>query len=370
MRKNKLIVLTAILLSAVLTLTACNNGRNVPELVEPVGGQQTFRPVSRRNMGKMDILVGNVTAKQYCHFFKDNVAIDSIECSIGQYVNEGDVVCKADVEAVKQQIDSLNAQVKLLNIAHSEDATINECLLENATNNKQLTEYMKNMGQASEEDIKNAENQIDMCYENERYSKEMYDYQLKKLNESIAELQKIADDGTLKAKKSGYVTYVKSLEDGNLAKANENVVVISDYDDKYIEILETTNSYKFSKYELKFAYIDGIKTPITELNYTEEELAYANAEKAYPLQRFVPVEDVDLTLGDKVVLQFYKFDKNDVLCVGRDSSQSDEDGLFVYVKNEDGTLEKRYYEAGLFDTFYIEVLDGLEEGEMVLYEQE
>ena len=54
MRKNKLIVLTAILLSAVLTLTACNNGRNVPELVEPVGGQQTFRPVSRRNMGKMD----------------------------------------------------------------------------------------------------------------------------------------------------------------------------------------------------------------------------------------------------------------------------------------------------------------------------
>ncbi|MBP5309261.1 MAG: biotin/lipoyl-binding protein, partial [Lachnospiraceae bacterium] len=62
--------------------------------------------------------------------------------------------------------------------------------------------------------------------------------------------------------------------------------------------------------------------------------------------------------------------KRDVLAIGFDSTNADEEGNYVYVKKEDGSLEKRYIEIGVTDDCHYEVISGLSEGEEVYYTQE
>lgn len=371
MIKNRSKIISAVLLIAVMAISSCGPVQEIPELVEPVVGQQTFRPVERRDVGKIQALVGDVVAKEYCHFFDSNMMIDSIDVSIGQYVNEGDIICTADLESVQSQASSISLQIQKLDLNHSKDSEIAALRLENLEMAKNLTEYEKSLGNASEQDVKDAGNAIEVQKENDEYDKLLYEYTKKSLNADLQELNKIMADGALRAKKSGYVTYVKSMEDGKLALAYENVVIISDFDDKYIEIEDTTRTYQYGEYEVKEAYIGGKRIEIDEYDYSEQELAYALTDKIFPQQRFLPVDDsIELKLGDKIVLQFYRKDKKNVLTVGKDSSKVDDQGTFVYVKKEDGSLEKRYYEQGIGDNYCFEVVSGLNEGEMVLYEQE
>ena len=42
------------------------------------------------------------------------------------------------------------------------------------------------------------------------------------------------------------------------------------------------------------------------------------------------------------------------------------DGSYVIVKNEDGTQENRYVSTGIYSDEYVEILDGLSEGEQVV----
>lgn len=369
MIKNKKIKTIAVALASILFICSCNTYEEIPELKEPITGIQTFRPVSKRNVGVPKNLIGSIAATEYCHYYKKPVKIKEIEVEIGQYVNEGDVLCTADIDSVKTQISELNGQISLLDTENAQNALIHESRLKELELQKNWTEYMKNLGYAEQKDIDNADKDLANENENYEYDKKMYEFMKKSYGESLADLNEIVSDGTLRAKKSGYVSYVKNLKEGHNAKVYENIVVVSDYEDLYIEGNVTTQSYQYSKYEAKFIRYKNQLIPITEYEYTDPEKAYAKAQGQYPTVRFKPESDIELKLGEEYNMFFYKEYSENVLAIGKDSAQSDEEGSFVYVKSSDGSLEKRYYEPGVSDTHYIEVLSGLEEGEMVLYEQ-
>ncbi|MBO4775836.1 MAG: hypothetical protein J5515_04395, partial [Lachnospiraceae bacterium] len=125
-----------------------------------------------------------------------------------------------------------------------------------------------------------------------------------------------------------------------------------------------------TKFKVKFAFLNGKKVPISEYEYTDSEIAFAKAQNVFPVMRFKPDEDVELKFGDFVLLEFYSADKNECLAVGKDSYLTDDEGMFVYVRNEDGSVEKKHFEGGMTDEHYVEVVSGLEEGEMILYTHE
>ncbi len=59
-------------------------------------------------------------------------------------------------------------------------------------------------------------------------------------------------------------------------------------------------------------------------------------------------------------------EKNDVLVVPLSTLKTDANGSYVIVKNEDGTQENRYVSTGIYSDEYVEILDGLSEGEQVV----
>ncbi len=370
MIKMRRIKAVALALSALIVLCSCTSGQDVPELLEPVGAEPTFRPVEKADMGVSKLITGTVMGMEYCHFYEKMVEIKDITVSVGDYVNEGDVLVEANVDSVRDQITELNSSLSVLTAEYEASKKKYDIELAKLELQKEQAEYNKNLGIVNEEFVKSFDKSLEAFEENYAYSDEMYEFNKRKINESITELNKIVNDGVLRAKKSGYVTYKKDLKNGNTAIANENLITITDPEDLFFASQGDTRSYNYSKYAVKFAFIEGKKVPISEYNYSDSETVYAKAQNLYPIQRFKPEEEVNVELGDFVLLQFYEKDKNDVLVVGKDSVNTDDTGSFVYVKADDGSLEKRYFEVGISDEHNYEVLSGLEEGEMVLYIQE
>ena len=104
MIKFKKIKTLALSLGAVIFLASCTSNKEVPELLEPVGAEATFRPVETADMGLAKIIIGNVSGQEYCHFYEKMIVIKDINVAVGDYVNEGDILVEADLDSVKDQI--------------------------------------------------------------------------------------------------------------------------------------------------------------------------------------------------------------------------------------------------------------------------
>lgn len=351
------------ILSAAILLSGCHQAEEVPELIEPLAMSQTFRPVERRNIGTPKILVGHYVPHEYCHFYKKATTLKKITCDIGQYVNKGDILAYADVEKMKEELEETKSALNLLIETHALKQPIHANTMKS----------MEAQGSACEclEDAERINTQMGVEKENYLYDEQLFIFMQESYEKEIVELEKLIKDSTLRAKSSGYVTYVKNTGDGNKVNVNENIVIVSDYQDTHIEVTGlTTKGYKYKDFAIKYAKIAGREVGIEEYNYTSKELAYAKAQECFPNMRFKLLDEQQGEPGDFVLLYFFNLDRKQVLAVGNDSTNVDEKGNYVYVKGNGGELEKRYFEPGTGDQHYQEVKSGLNEGELVLYVQD
>ena len=370
MRFKKATFITYITAFALL-LSSCGPAvQEYEELIEPQSEVITYRGVQRRDVGKEEIGKAVVKGTDYCHFFDKSVKIKSINVKLGDYVNEGDVLCEADIDAAKSEIEDLKKELSLLETEHTYDVKANEVQKKILDLNEEFAKYNKTFGNGTQTDIDNAANELLLFEEDKEYTELLYEFKKDKINESITSLNKVVKEGVVKARKAGYVSYVKDLKDSLTASPNENVVIVTDYDDIYLESSFGVSNYKYKDYEVKYALIDGQKIDITEFDYSDAETAYFKVQGMNAAQRFKPVSEANLKAGDTVIICFTQKNKRNVLCVGNDSLRTDEDGRFVYVKREDGSNEKRYVEVGEIDSHYTEIISGLSEGDEVLYSQE
>ncbi len=359
--KNKI----ALLLVFATLLCGCKEEIEVPELIEPTTNVTLFRPVGRGTVGKKHIEKGVVVPTEYSHFFSRRTTIKEICCDVGEYVNEGDVLATADIKAVQEELTELQAALDVCIKEHEINVPMHELNTQIINAEKQGYLYIDDQDSAME------------CYdkqkledENNFYDEQLFQYTLDYYNKEIAEAKKLVAEGTLRAKKSGYVTYVKDTSKTSSVGMNEAVVVVADYDDCCIELPTVTiSNSKYARYELKKAVIDGKEIPIEEYPYTNQEIVRARSVNSYPCVRYKTTEPVELNVGDSVPLVFVMKNRENVLYLAFDSTNADEGGNYVYVKREDGTLEKRYVVLGVTDSFYAEVIEGVSQGEEVLYSQ-
>lgn len=366
MRKRDFSKLMICIMTAAVTLCGCNEVTTVPELLEPVAVNQAFRPAEKRNIGKIKVSVGNVVAKEYCHSYKKATTIKEIYFNIGDHVEEGDILAVSDVKALKEELEDISDQRALLTALHDARQPLYGLNLEMIDVDKRSAVNVQDNKTAAEID-----NEINVEKENQFYDEKIYEYQMKQLNKRAAEINEQIEDGTLKAKTSGTVTYIKDTGKNNVARMNEAVVIIANDSETFIEAPDqTTEAHVYRKYEVKYALIDGKEVPITEYEYTDDEIAYTKAQKTYPNIRYTTDVKTDLKPGDSVIMCYIQKDQTNSIAVGQDSLNADETGNYVYVRGEGDKLEKRYVTVGATDENYTAILDGLEEGEEVYYVQE
>lgn len=366
-RKQQGCRLLCIVMTSIL-LCGCKQKEEIPKLIEPAVNVQSFRPVAKQSVGNTRVMLGHFVGKPYCHFFKRTTYIENITCDIGDYVNQGDVLAYADVEKLQDELEDKRAALTLCIAEHEIKKPIHECTIKSLQSQQSACNYLQDTDGANKIAI-----QIKEEYENDSYEEQFFHFQVENYNKEIAEIEELITDGTIKAKASGYVTYIKDTATGNRVGGNENVVIVTDNTDVYIESEKTTKEYSglgYKDFDVKYAMVNGQRKELEEYPYTSQETVFCNAQTKYPFARFKLSDGTTGEIGDSILLYFILKDKQDVLAVGMDSTNTDEQGNYVYVKKEDGNLEKRYFEAGIGDSQNIEVKSGLKEGELVLFTQQ
>ena len=351
------------LISMLGAVTGCGAAAEViPDLIEPKASAQAYRPAAMRMIGPVQYMEGEVIAREYPCFSEKSAYISEMLVAVGDYVEEGDVIARSRDSMSTEGIQELNNQIASLCRQREKTKKISDETVKKLDFEKKIEKYLKN-----DEGVKAKDKEIQIEKENQRFNVAMLDSQINSCRSDLYEMQNESMARTFTAPHSGYVTYVANMTRTNVVEGFQNIAVISDYDDLYIESKEVhIDTYKFEDYKSKWAFINGKNVDIVETPYTNEEVAYASSISMNPFISFeVPGEK--LALGTNVILCFSKEKREKVLAVGNDSIFGEKDEKVVYVKTADGKNEERKVELGRTDGNYTEVLSGISEGEEIFY---
>ena len=388
------VVLTGLFFVMLIGGCGSKKTETIPDLEEPAASNASYQQVTYGNIGTTNVLLGTAVPKEYGQAYEANVTVTKILVEPGDTVEKGDVLAYADVDEAsasrkaKQQelshentVYELNQKInqlqqdKLANQQKQQDTAENNIqdaaenniqeeddMQESATeNNTQETE-----AEAEAEDITS---QIAVLQENSRYDTKLHEYRVQKLNEEIATLDALIADGTLKANHSGEVVYTKSLTVNRNAGTGENVVVVADTEDLEIKLKDVTvQNYKYKDVTEKYMLQSGERVPVTEQEYSTDELVLAKINNDYPNVLIEKPEGVELKAGELYPIYFEEKRAEHVLLVGNNSLYQEDGENYVYVGTGDDTREKRKVTTGVSDDHNTQIVEGLEEGEAVYYE--
>lgn len=348
-------------------LSGCGARQDVPELIEPVVNNESFRPVEYGSVAKTEIEIADVVPEEYCHFIQKASKISEICVDLGQYVEKGEIIAKIDVSEFQRELDGKREELALQNTNYSYQEKIYKEQI-------QIQKYRKEdyTNQGDKKAANQCDTEIEVLKENQRYDKMLYEHKVTMLGEEIAELSELTEDGTIQAEYSGYVTYVKNLAESDRVGAYENIVIISDYNQLHLELMQDISSSFYVQYIGRiynqiYTIIDGKHCDAEVYSHSNQELVAIQSAGSYPRIR-LDVENLEknATIGDKIPVYFTSADEEAVLRIGTDSLYNENDTYFVYVKNGEDK-EKREIQIGYQGESYVEVTDGLEEGEWVYY---
>ena len=165
------------------------------------------------------------------------------------------------------------------------------------------------------------------------------------------------------------MVYTKSLTVNRKAGTGENVAIVADTEDLAIELKDVTvQNYKYKDVSEKYMLQSGERVPVTEREYSTDELVLAKINNNYPNVLIEKPEGVELKAGELYPIYFEEKKAEHVLLVGNDSLYQEDGETYVYVKAGDDTREKRKVTAGAADDHNTQIVEGLEEGEAVYYE--
>lgn len=363
-------------LMMLLSLSACGNtaSNEVPELLAPKGSETVYEAAQIRDVGKSTstsnkiAYVAMCVPDERCQFFEKNVRIDEIKVKVGDYVKKGDVLAVVDTEDIRRRIDALHDEITYREGLFALDEAKYEYEYTAARCESDLAKWdmNANLEGYSKKDRENVNGSLNEFIEDHELNIKLHEFNLRCLNDEIAQYNKLLEHTTLVADCDGYVTYIKDLNQSMDCGTEENVVRIADLDSKHLEIMNLDcEKTIFDKYEDCVCYIDGVKYQVHEDMYSSMEYMVMQSKKKYANVK-VAIEgfDGDFELGDCIEVIFRNNFSRDVVSVHKDSVYEDKDGKFLYVKNGD-TEERRPVTIGNTDREYTEIVSGLSAGEEV-----
>lgn len=339
---------------------------DVPKLLEPVAGNRFYRPVTKRVVAERKQLYATVVPKEYAQFFPVAGTIKEIYVSAGDYVKKGDKLAELDLSELKEQYETLKEELAYGERYYYQQKKVFRI-------KKRMIKEQTASGEGQEAASVEGKNKLLLKQqEEERYQKEQYEKEHRKKQEQLSQVEHALKDGALLATKSGYVTYVKDLSVSSELKLYETVVLLCDAKKTCLMVKEhMINEEPYSACEA--VYIKGKQGPIslTPIAYSNRELAYMEALKSYPSLCYELPENIDLSLGEQVVVYYETKKQDKKLCVGLDSLYEEGQDTYVYVRTkeeEPDVEEKRKVTLGERDNHYVQVIAGVTEGEWVRYE--
>jgi RND family efflux transporter MFP subunit len=301
-------------------------------------------PVSRQNLNSYLVLNGIVEPERRVEIFSRLSAyVKQIVKEEGAYVKKNEILALLDDTEIK--INYQQAKIQL------EQAKIN---LQEAENNYKRSQELIKKNLISEQEFQTTET---------TYKQRQLDYQNRL--EGFKDLELQLNWTKIRSLSEGYITE-RLIEAGDRVNQNQQVYTIEDFSPLLVRVyVPTSDSIK-----LKPGMKAEVKTEVLEGTVFEGVVKLINPRidvQTGTVKVTVEVYDetVRLKPGMFVEARIIIGKKEDVLVIPRKALLFKQNKIYVFVMNRD-QVEQREVTLGLTEEDQVEILSGLEEGEVIV----
>ena len=296
-----------------------------------------------------------------CAFEGQEREITEILVEKGDFVEEGDVLARQDVEEFEELI--LEEQ----HIIEMQQLTLTQ-LEEMKKLDLDLMEKTYNF---QDKETRDGETyRLNREKTEQRYKEQIEDCQDAILVHTmkLQEYQKNVEDGTLLAPASGVITISQVDLVGTVSKPSEKVITMI-ANDALIFVSEEVEKEQYLEYGQTYEVVvgKGESQKVVEVALMEEEeTEYEDVTEEIYLAIQTP--DLKLETGAQGVIWITLEEKKDVLYVPNEVLHSSGGKTYVYTMSDNGIRNINYVTIGVSDREKTEIIEGLEEGQYVLQE--
>lgn len=281
--------------------------------------------------------------------------VDEVFVQVGDAVQKGDVLAQLRLNNIEERIAQARTQVKeiqlrLSNLDATHELDVRRCEIRNE---KATDEVKREALEALEESYTKNRRSI----EDSLYLKQVT---LSTLEKQLAERQIVAPfDGT--------VTYTAKFKDGEMSAFGHTVVTVAD---STLSLFRGETGY-WSNFKPGDEYSIAVsKKAYDAVVVTEEELGIASSEKIEGEKAYVYFKlkepTFELESGDRGTVELVLDERFDVLSIPQEAVSTAGEQSIVYYQREDGMKAYKTIEVGITVGKRVEVISGLEEGDLVI----
>lgn len=376
MKKGKLL---GILLTSAIALGGCADEAAQREVIVEVKESELNIPqmteVTRGNLQVVQYYDAQVGPRVEQLTFSEEDTFGEFYVQLGDTVQKGDILAAPVMEGKEKEIENKEKELESLikTYDYKKASLENEIAiagqeLENVYSILETLEYMspeytescKQAGNYHEQ-RQRLELQLKQLQETHELELPYYRNQLKKLREE-------SEGNMIRAPFDGTIVALAEAEYGDAINRDLYYVALADTSVDYARC-ENISSSTLKQLDRVLFLKDGQEYEATSIpmdnDYYRE--TQNNGEKAY-LQFELSDENEEVSLGDCGMLKFIFEEKENVLLIPELVLQSSGRDYYVY-KDVDGGYEKVMVKIGDTDGINVEIVEGLEEGDVV-YVQE
>lgn len=395
-----------------LSMTGCGKNSGIPKLKKPVSESVQSVKAEKKSIIEEQVVMGDVTSHYAgCHYTEDKQKVEYF-VTYGEHVTKGQVLAKADCSEYEAQLEDMNNQLqqekeqtsyekkhieleikqkkldqkkaeqreqqkkkaaqqkkeeqkkeeekKQEEEAESVENTDAEQSTEQETTEEkeeqqENTEEEQESAQAIRADIRRMETDLE-------YKKQLSDIHISKYNKEIAAMKEKISENTLTADVDGYVAYIAFKEE---ALAMENIVMIADTENLYVELQEELSEPTQKAMTRVYTTYLGKEVELKEQPYSESEQRLA-ARNSMVLKPRFSVENKKMVLGDYLDVHIVIGESSNTVAVPTTCLYTSDEKQYVY-KVVNGKKEKCFVETGITNGTDVEITSGVEEGDDIFY---
>lgn len=352
-------------LAALMLTSGCGQEtveRQEIELIDPVSTANINERVARRTIYDYEVIEGNVFP--IVTEYPAGVGMKTADIGFfpGQRVGRGSVLFSGDMQDYLAQEESLRDSIDNLVITYAENRRVNELKL------KEYGYFIDSRLRDCPDDspirviVQRVMFERDLLEQNMESDEEVYELDLMHYNDLLYRLTVNEAKRKVLSGMAGTVVAVSNAAPGAWISEGTNVAAVTD--GKSFNILATYKSAKLmSSAEEYYAMVDGRRYDVTYIPYSATEISAlkASGREVYSVFEIDDPEG-NVKPGQKVSIVIIYSRKDNTLSVSRDAVHRDDGGYYV----NRITGDKVYITRGITDGMFVEILDGLEEGEEVM----
>ena len=365
---KKIIILCTLLLSA-LGLAACvqSASASTPPLQEPVAAFADISVVDRGDIMDLHILPGIVRAQTHpVRLEAGSGQIVAIYAYHGESVTEGQVIAKIDVSAIEELIQARSDSINRFQ-------TLHQLRIRDMTLEIEILELNYLAADSNSDDARRIRERIewlrlDLNHIQRRHNRDLEEAQAD-LRELAERLELYLYHSEIKAPIDGIVVHINASVGGWLADG-DIVMYIACHNDVVVEL--TVNS-SFIPQISDVIKIQGQRhTSVDLFNLAhlpltrDEQIFFHTLRSSLPIRFEILEESNEIpSVGEAVFVHLYTTFAENVLRIPFNALMRDIlHGDFVY-RIEDGAMVIVSVVVGTITTSYVEILEGLYEGDEI-----